>query len=47
VFQNFGELLLLTPQQIQLLAHMTAFTLTGSKSGEELAAFCKEGMDQM
>jgi hypothetical protein len=35
VFQNFGE-------QIQLLAHMAAYTVAGDKSGEEVAAFHKE-----
>ena len=47
VFQNFGELLLLTTPQIQLLAHMTAFCVAGGKSGEMFAAFHKEVTDQM
>lgn len=47
VFQNSGELLWLTPQQIQLLTHMAAFTATSGKSGEMLAAFHKEATGQM
>jgi hypothetical protein len=47
VFQNFGELMLLTVPQIQLLAHMTAYNLTSGKSAEVLQAFHKEVTDRM
>lgn len=42
VFQNFGELLLLTTAQIQLAAHLSAYNITNGRSAETMAAFHKE-----
>ena len=47
VFQNFGELLLLTKAQIQLIAHMTAYSVTDGRSAETLRAFHKDVVDRM
>ena len=47
VFQNLGELLLLTTPQIQLIADMTAYSITDGRSAETLRAFHKEVTDRM